>query len=156
MAKAKQKRIVATRHAIVSEGIAIPSRNLAPGEHIVFDEDNEAHQTIEREIAEGRDSGLEIQEVDVSDEDNTAAAPDPINTDDVLQAPARAIEQEVREAPFQDAKDVGQPKEAKEGAKEVQESVEAEQDRQVEEGEPGASERSSRGSSSRRGSRKSS
>jgi hypothetical protein len=151
---AKEKRIVAERHVIVSEGIGYPSRTMAPGEHMVFSEDNGTHKSIEQEIAAGRDTGLKIEEVDVSDEDNTAAQPDPIDTDDVLQAPARAIEQEVREAPFADTKDAKQPKEAKEGAEEVQESVEAEQERQVAEGEPGASEETSRGSSGRRGSKK--
>jgi ribosomal 50S subunit-recycling heat shock protein len=147
---AKEKRIVATGHAIVSQGIGAPSRTLAPGDHIVIEEDNDTHKSIIQEIESGRETNLEVQEVDVSDENNTAAAPDPIDTDDVLQAPARALEQEVREAPFQNLKDAGQPKEAKEGAKEIQESVEAEQDRQVDEGEPGATE----GSSSKRGSRK--
>lgn len=130
---AKEKRIVATGHAIVSEGIGYPSRTLAPGEHIVFNEDNKTHESIEQEIAAGRETNLKIEEVDVSDEEATAGAPDPIHTDDVLQAAARALEQKVREAPFEGEKDAGQPKEAQEGAKEVQESVEAEQQRQAEE-----------------------
>jgi type IV secretory pathway VirB10-like protein len=158
----KEKRIVATGHAIVSEGIAVPSRTLAPGEYIVVDEDNETHQSIIQEIESGREANLEIQDVDVKDDDTTASAPDPIHTDDVLQAPARALEQEVREAQVAQGDDAGQPEEAKEGAEEVQESVEAEQQRQAEEpgtdaGDPkeSSSESGSSGSSSRRGGRRS-
>lgn len=150
---AKEKRIVATSHAIVSEGIGYPSRTLAPGEHIVFNEGNDTHKSIEQEIAMGRDTGLKIEEVDVEEgQDDTVPALEGPNVDDVLQAPARALEQEVREAPFEGEKDAKAPKEAKEGAKEVQESVEAEQERQAAEA-PGADEETSRGSG-RRGSRK--
>src|SRR4051794_13662143 len=116
---AKEKRIVATGHAIVSEGIGAPSRTLAPGEHIVFDENNETHKAIVREIEAGRENSLELQEVNVSDEDTTAERPDTIDTDDILQAPARALEQEVREAQVAQGDDAKQPKEAREGAKEV-------------------------------------
>jgi hypothetical protein len=154
---AKEKRIVATGHAIVSEGIGAPSRTMAPGASFVIDEDNDTHKAIIQEIESGREANLEIQEVDVSDEDNTAAQPDTIHTDDVLQAPARALEQEVREAQVAQGEDADQPDEAQEGAEEVQESVEAEQERQAEEpgtdaGEP----EGSSGTSRRRGSRKSS
>lgn len=151
MAKNKEKRIVATGHAIVSEGIAVPSRTMAPGDHIVFDEDNDTHKQIEREIASGRETGLEIQEVDVEEgqQDTTSALEGP-HPDDALQAPARALEQEVREAQVAQGDDAKAPKEAKEGAKEVEESVQAEQDRQAAEtGDEGTGPR--RGSSRRKG-----
>jgi type IV secretory pathway VirB10-like protein len=150
----KEKRIVATGHAIVSEGIAVPSRTLAPGEYIVVDEDNDTHKSIIREIESGREANLELQEVNVKDDDTTAAAPDPIHTDDVLQAPARALEQEVREAQVAQGDDAKQPKEAKEGAKEVEESVEAEQQRQADEADEADGGTQSKGSGSRRSSSK--
>lgn len=150
---AKEKRIVATGYAILGTGIGGPSQQMAPGDYVVFDEDNESHKVTEHEIKTGRVTALEIQEVDVTEGDNTSSEPDVGQIDDVIQAPARALEQEVREAPFEGEKDAKAPREAKEGAKEVRESVEAEQERQAAEA-PGADEGAS--GSGRRGSRKSS
>lgn len=150
---AKEKRIVATGYAILGTGIGGPSQQMAPGDYVLFDEENESHKVTAHEIETGRVTALEIQEVDVKDGDTTSDEPDVGQIDDVIQAPARALEQEVREAAFEGEKDAKQPKEAKEGAKEVEESVEAEQERQAAEvgDDEGTSGASRRGRSSRRG-----
>lgn len=148
---AKEKRIVATGYAIVSGGIGSPSSNLKPGDSFVFDEDNETHAAVLRDIESGKVTNLELQEVDVKEgeQDATSALEGP-HPDDAIQAPARALEQEVREAQISQGKDAKAPKEAREGAKEVQESVEAEQERQAAETADEGSSGSSSGRQSRR------
>lgn len=65
---ATEKRIVATGHAIVGGAAGSPSTVLAPGKYVVFQEGDKTHKAIEREIANGTATSLEIQEVDLDDE----------------------------------------------------------------------------------------
>ena len=64
---ATETRIVTSEHAILSYTGA-PSATLAPGEHVVFDPDNDAHKAIKAEIDAGRASHLSIVEVDTEAE----------------------------------------------------------------------------------------
>lgn len=67
MSATKEKRFVATGHVMVgfTRGQSV---RLAPGEHVVFNEDLPSHQTIKREIASGANDRLELVEVDLDEE----------------------------------------------------------------------------------------
>lgn len=70
---AKEKRIYADEHVMLGHTGA-PSDVLAPGDHVVFDEDAASHNDIEREIKAGRLGHLRIEEVDLDSERESQAA----------------------------------------------------------------------------------
>lgn len=103
----KQKRIVATGYAIVSN-MGGPSDSLGPGDHVVFDEDNASHKAIEAEIKEGKTTVLEIQQVDV-DQERASQVESDLHFDEVRQSEAIARSEEVREAQIKAGEGVFDP-----------------------------------------------
>lgn len=63
----KVKFLQATGHVVVGRSGG-PSDSLAPGERVRLDEENDAHKGILQEIEEGRNSVLELVEVDLESE----------------------------------------------------------------------------------------